>query len=248
MAPSTVTQELQRAKRIVARLREIERIESNGGSIPQTYTPPPLIEPGQTVDNYVGPALRPRRVVVLPVSFSTGAALGANDSTKPSSSPGTTPTSPLTPTSLLSTRMRSTLSRLRHHLTAHPHQPLSFPRLASRFEPPIECLDMTDLERHALATCETKSTLAAFRAWSETVGAEILEENEPARVSSCLAHVIHFWRDEVLDAEEEGVEELGDTFLEVVMRRLGDLGDVEAEVEGREREEEEWAREVEMEM
>jgi hypothetical protein len=48
-----------------------------------------------------------------------------------------------------------------------------------------------------------------------------------------------------LEAEEAGVEELGETFLQAVMRRLEDLGGVEREVEAEERGYEVWARDVE---
>jgi hypothetical protein len=49
MASSTAHLETSRAKRTAARLREIEQAERNGESTPQTYTPAPLLLPGQQV-------------------------------------------------------------------------------------------------------------------------------------------------------------------------------------------------------
>ena len=137
-----------------------------------------------------------------------------------------------------------TLSRFIHVLEEHPYHQPPLASLASRFEPAIECLDETELDRARFATCETPATLAAYQAWYEATGADITRNNSAERVSACLVWSVRKWRDEVMEAEEDGVEELGETFLEVVMRRLGDLEGVEREREGEEREYEEWAREI----
>jgi hypothetical protein len=47
-----------------------------------------------------------------------------------------------------------------------------------------------------------------------------------------------------MEAEEAGVGELEETFLQAVMRRLEDLEGVEREVEEEMAEEERWAREI----
>ena len=48
-----------------------------------------------------------------------------------------------------------------------------------------------------------------------------------------------------MEAEEAGVKELEETFLQVVMRRLEDLDGVEREMEEEAREYDFWARNVE---
>jgi hypothetical protein len=234
MASSTLQQEISRAKRIVTRLEEIEQIEQSGGSIPQTYTPAPLLLPGQRVySNSPAPLKRSSLIVVLKINW-------ANYSAK-MSAPGTT--------TLLSTRMKPLLSRLRHDLEQQPHHLPPLASLTARFEPAIAHLDETPLERQRFATCETASTLTSYAAWSETKGAEIIRQNSAERVSKCLVQIIRKWRDEIMEAEEARVGELEETFLQAVMRRLGDLEGVEREVEEEEREEEEreegrWAREI----
>ena len=49
MASSTVRQEITRARRIVARLEEIEQVEQAGGTIPQTYQPAPLLQGSRSI-------------------------------------------------------------------------------------------------------------------------------------------------------------------------------------------------------
>jgi hypothetical protein len=158
----------------------------------------------------------------------------------------TTPSTraPTTSTTLLSTRIKTLLSRLRHSLEANPHNPPPLASLTTRFEPAIEHLDETPLERQRFATCETAATLAGYAAWRETKGAEITRGNSAERVSKCLVQTIRKWRDEVMEAEEAGVGELEETFLQAVMRRLEDLEGVEREVEEEMAEEERWAREI----
>jgi hypothetical protein len=65
------------------------------------------------------------------------------------------------------------------------------------------------------------------------------------RVSKCLVQIIRKWRDDVMEAEEAGVGELEETFLQAVMRRLEDLDGVEREMEDEAREYDFWARDVE---
>jgi hypothetical protein len=64
------------------------------------------------------------------------------------------------------------------------------------------------------------------------------------RVSAALVQIIRKWREEVTEAEEMGVGELEETFLQVLMRRLEDLEGVESEVEEERVQYEGWAREV----
>lgn len=234
MAPSTAHQEINRAKRIVARLREIEHVERAGGSIQQTYKPPPLLRPGQQIYTYVAPPTRPSLVIVLKITRSRKTNNFARMRVMSTKS-----------LSLLSFRMKSTLSRLRHELDEHSRSPPSLASLAGRFEPLIECVDMTERERQAFATCETGETLAAYQAWCETVGAKIVRKNDPVRISSCLSHVIRHWRDEIMEAEDAGVRELEETFLQVVMRRLEDMDAVERQMRREEMKYDAWARVVE---
>jgi hypothetical protein len=151
---------------------------------------------------------------------------------------------PTTGTTLLSTRIKTLLSRLRHTLEANPQNPPNLSSLTTRFEPAIEHLDETPLERQRFATCETAATLAGYATWCETKGAEITRENSAERVSKCLVQIIRKWRDDVMEAEEAGKAELEETFLQAVMRRLEDLEGVEREVEEEMAEEERWAREI----
>lgn len=236
MASSTLQQEISRAKRIVARLEEIEQIERIGGSIPQTYTPAPLLLPGQQIySNNPAPLRRSSLVVVLKVNM----AKMQLQNTPPSAR-----RAPTTGTTLLSTRIKTLLSRLRHTLEANPHNPPNLSSLTTRFEPAIEHLDETPLERQRFATCETPATLAGYATWCETKGAEITRQNSAKRVSKCLVQIIRKWRDDVMEAEEAGKAELEETFLQAVMRRLEDLEGVEREVEEEMAEEERWAREI----
>jgi hypothetical protein len=241
MASSTAHLEISRAKRTVARLREIEQAERNGESTPQTYTLAPLLLPGQQVYTIASPPpRRPSLIVVLKISPDTMAKVATS-----ARYPGTKRSARPPATNLLSIRTKTTLSRLRHDLEAYPRYPPPLATLSSKLEPPIECLDETELDRQRFATCETPDTLASYQAWRETKGADITRQNGAERLSQCLTHVIRKWRDAVLEAEEAGVEELGETFLQAVMRRLEDLGGVEREVEAEEREYEVWARDVE---
>lgn len=235
MASSTLQQEISRAKRIVARLEEIEQIERIGGAIPQTYTPAPLLLPGQQVfSNAPAPPRRSSLIVVLKVNMAKMQLQSTAPSTR----------APTTGTTLLSTRIKTLLSRLRHSLEANPHNPPPLSALTTRFEPAIEHLDETPLERQRFATCETAATLAGYATWCETKGAEITRHSPAERVSKCLVQVIRKWRDEVMEAEEAGVEQLEETFLQAVMRKLEDLEGVEREIEEDIAEEERWAREI----
>jgi hypothetical protein len=248
MANSTVHQEINRAKRIVSSLMQVEDIERTGGSVEQTYIPPPLLAPGQKIYTTLR---RPSLMVVLKLNRGTvktnispnkrirrAAPKSSNSPKKKSSSAAPQP-------SLLSTRMKTTLSRLRYELDEDPTYPPTLAILARRFQPPIEHPDATERERAAFASCETSETLAAYAAWCETTGAEISRRNSSARIGKCLSHVIRWWREEVREAEEAGAAVLGETFLQVVMRRLEDLKGVEREVREGERRYEEWARDVE---
>jgi len=245
MASSTMHQEVNRAKRIVARIEEIEQMETNGESIPQTYDPAPLLLPGQQVhSNTPTPPRRPSLIVVLKVKANL-----PNNTSKRKRNPRPMPMSPTRApttktTSLLSVRMKTLLTRLRQDLESNPRHPPPLASLTSRFEPAITHLDETALERQNFATCETAATLAGYAAWCEAKGADITRENSAARVSACLVQIIRKWREEVTEAEEAGKGELGETFLQAVMRRLEDLEGVEREVEEEEREYEGWAREV----
>jgi hypothetical protein len=151
---------------------------------------------------------------------------------------------PTTGTTLLSTRIKTLLSRFRHSLEANPHKLPPLSSLTTRFEPAIAHLDETPLERQRFATCETAATLAGYATWCETKGAEITRQNSAKRVSKCLVQIIRKWRDDVMEAEEAGKAELEETFLQAVMRRLEDLEGVEREVEEEMAEEERWAREI----
>ncbi|KAM0710115.1 hypothetical protein Q7P35_002477 [Cladosporium inversicolor] len=233
MASSTVHQGINRAKRIVARLQEVEQVERNGGTIPQTYTPPPLLLPGQQVySNISTPLRRPSLIVVLKVNL-------ANMRTQ-----STTPSTPApTTTTLLSIRMKTTLSHLRNDLSQTPRYPPTLASLTINFEPATEFLDETELDRQRFATCETAATLAGYQAWCETEGADITRQNSAMRVSKCLVQIIRKFQDDMMEAEKAGVEQLEETFLQAVMRRLGGLDRVEREVGG-EREYDGWAREI----
>jgi len=203
MASSTVRQEITRARRIVARLEEIEQVEQAGGTIPQTYQPAPLLLPGQQAYSDISaPLRRPSLIVVLKVNWAKYPASMRVSNTTPA------PTAPL-----LSVRMKTTLSRLRHELEQYPRYPLTLASLASRFEPAIECLDETGLDRQRFATCETAATLAGYQAWCEAKGAEVTRQNSAMRVSKCLVQIIRKWQDEVMEAEEAGARELEETFL-----------------------------------
>ena len=240
MASSTVHQEINRAKRIVARLLEVEQVESSGGTIPQTYTPAPLLLPGQQVySNFPTPLRRPSSlIVILKINWAN---YSANKRTQP-----TTPSTPAarTTTTLLSVRMKTTLSRLRNYISQYPRYPPTLASLTNHFEPAIEFLDETELDRQRFATCETNDTLAGYQAWCEAEGADITRQNSAMRVSKCLVQIIRKFQDEVMEAEEAGAEQLEETFLQAVMRRLEDLDGVEREVEEEEREYDGWAREV----
>lgn len=236
MASSTVHQEINRAKRIVARLQEVEQIERSGGSIPQTYQPPHLLLPGQQVySNIPTPLRRASLIVVLKVNL-------ANMRTQSTATPST-PAAPTT-TALLSVRMKATLSRLRNDLSQYPRYPPTLASLTSHFEFAIEFLDETELDRQRFATCETATTLAGYQAWCEAKGADITRQNSAMRVSKCLVQIIRKFQDDVMEAEEAGAEQFEETFLQAVMRRLEDLDGVEREVEEEDRVYDGWAREV----
>lgn len=252
MAPSTTRQEIARAKRIVARINEIELIESKGGSVRRTYFPPDLLLPGQQIYKYVPTSIGPSLVVVLKTQSKsktqTEQSSKANDPIRlnsvqsPTNSPEiTTPTQ----TPLLSVRMRSTIFKIQNNIDRYPDLLHHLGTFASRFEPPIKYPHATERERQAVATCETQKTLADYANWCKTKAAEIFERNSTARVENCLSHIIRKWYDEVLEAEDAGVEELGETFLQVLMRRLEDLEDVEKEVEDEAAMDDAWARYVE---
>jgi hypothetical protein len=237
MANSTVHQEINRAKRIVSSLTAVEEIERSGGSVEQTYIPPPVLAPGQKIYTILP---RSSLMVVLKLDRNV-----VKPSTSPQKKrPRTAPKSNNSP-SLLSTRMKTTLSRLRYELDEDPTYPPTHAILARRFQLPIEHPDATERERAAFASCETSETLAAYAAWCDTTGAEISRRNGSARIGKCLSHVIRSWREEVREAEEAGAAVLEETFLQVVMRRLEDLKGVEREVREGERRYEEWARDVE---
>jgi hypothetical protein len=237
MANSTVHQEINRAKRIVSSLTAVEEIERSGGSVEQTYIPPPVLAPGQKIYTILP---RSSLMVVLKLDRNV-----VKPSTSPQKKrPRTAPKSNNSP-SLLSTRMKTTLSRLRYELDEDPTYPPTLAILARRFQLPIEHPDATERERAAFASCETSETLAAYAAWCDTTGAEISRRNGSARIGKCLSHVIRSWREEVREAEEAGAAVLEETFLQVVMRRLEDLKGVEREVREGERRYEEWARDVE---
>ena len=244
MAISTVRQEISRAKRIVSRLREIEQVEREGESILQTYYPAPLLLPGQQVYSHF-PAAPLRRsssslMVILNISTGGNAADGAS-----ARHPGTSSSNRSLATNLLSVRMKTTLSRLRHDLEQYSHYPTTLASLAGRFEPPIDCIDETELDRQRFATCEKNETLAAYQVWCEEKGADITRQNGAMRVSRCLTNIIRKWRDEVMEAEEAGEVRLEETFLQAVMRRLENLDEIEREVEAEEMEYEVWAKDVE---
>ena len=67
MAPSTARNEIGRAKRIVARIREIELLERGGQTMRQTYFPPDLLSPGQQIYSTVSTSTKPSLVVALQV-------------------------------------------------------------------------------------------------------------------------------------------------------------------------------------
>lgn len=241
MAVGTLRAEICRAKRIVNRFREIEEIERTGGTVPQTHVLAPLLQPGQQIYKAVSsPSLN---VIFKIKQTDDGTKNGVREqSTRFSSSPSTTSTC----STLLSVRMKSTLYRLQAALDVYPRDlPHVLATLASRFEAPIELLDETEHERLTSTSCETDDTLAVYRLWYTHIGEAILEEHGCACVASCLSH-IRSWRDDVLEAEEAGDEKLEETFLEVVMRRLEDVDEVEDEVEGAERRCDEAAWELQL--
>jgi hypothetical protein len=239
MANSTVHQEINRAKRIVSSLMQVEEIERSGGSVEQTYIPPPLLAPGQKIYTILP---RPSLMVVL--KLNRGAV---KSNTSPNKRVRRAAPKPNNSPSLLSTRMKTTLSRLRYELDEDSTYPPTLAALARRFQLPIEHPDATERERAAFASCETSETLASYAAWCETTGAEISRQNSAARISKCLSHIIRLWREEVREAEDAGLEELEETFLEVVMRRLEDIEGVEGEWRDGERLYDDWARDVECE-
>lgn len=252
MAPSTTRQEIARAKRIVARIKEIELIESKGGVVRRTYTPPDLLLPGQQIYKYVPKSIGPSLVVVLKSKSMTQTEQSskANDPSR-LNSPRSATESPeptaSTQKPLLSFRMRSTIFKIQNNLDRYPDLLHHLATFASRFERPIKYPHATERERQAVATCETGQTLAEYAEWVKTNGAEILRSNDTARVVSCLSHVIRKWYDDILEAEDAGVEELGETFLQVLMRRLEDLEDVEKEARDEEMMDDAWARYIESE-
>lgn len=242
MAVGTLRAEICRAKRIVNRFREIEEIERTGGTVPQTHVLAPLLQPGQQIYKAVSsPSLN---VIFKIKQTDDGTKNGVREQpARFSSSPSTTSTC----STLLSVRMKSTLYRLQAALDAYPKDlPHILATLAFRFEAPIELLDETEHDRLTSTSCETDDTLAVYRLWYTHVGEAILEEHGCARVASCLSHIIRSWRDEVLEAEKAGAEELEETFLEVVMRRLEDVDEVEDEVEEAERRCDEAAWELQL--
>jgi hypothetical protein len=239
MAKSTMRQEINRAKRVVESLLDVEKIERSGQIVEQQYVPPPLLQPGQKI--YTN--LRPRLIVVLKLNRkqSPKKRLGRPKKSLETSSPSTASRS------LLSTRIKTTLSRLRNELDEDPTFPSNLAILARRFALPIDHPDATAAELASFASCETSETLAGYAAWCDNKGAEISRQNSAARISKCLSQIICLWRDEVREAEEAGAGELPETFLEVVMRRLEDIESVEGEVELKEMLYDEWAMKVECE-
>lgn len=252
MAPSTTRQEIARAKRIVARIKEIELIESKGGVVRRTYTPPDLLLPGQQIYKYVPTSIGPSLVVVLKSKSMTQTEQSrkTNDPSRlnsPRSATESPETTASTQKPLLSFRMRSTIFEIQNNLDRYPDLLHHLATFASRFEPPIRYPHATESERQAVATCETEQTLSSYTVWIKTKGAEIVKTNGTARVVACLSHIIRKWYDDVLEAEDAGVEELGETFLQVLMRRLQDLEDVEKEAEDEEMMNDAWARYLESE-
>jgi hypothetical protein len=115
MASSTVHQEVTRAKRIVERLREIEQAERHGEVIPQTYTPAPLLLPGQQVHTIASPPPRRTSLVVV-FNISPDSMAKVATSARYPGTPTTSSTPRVTATTLVSIRMKTTLSRLRQYL------------------------------------------------------------------------------------------------------------------------------------
>lgn len=257
MAPSTTRNEIARAKRIVARIKEIELLESEGQTIQQTYFPPHLLAPGQPIYSNIRASTRPSLVVALRLrpnpeteqrnKIQTKTNDPASSNRLPSTSnSSTTPPPPPTPTILLSYRMKTVIARLQYDFIKYPDLLPPLSTLATRFQLPIEYPHATKQEREAVASCETEETLAEYAAWCDTEGAEIVSHNDVVRVTSCLSHIVRRWYDDVLQAEVEGIEELWETFLQVLMRRLEDLGEVEREIEDEEMVYDGLAREAEM--
>lgn len=257
MAASTMKNDIMRAKRIVQRLKDVEALEKNGQRIPQSYVLAPLLRPGQQISRPMPPPT-PSLNDVLNISQDGQANGETNEQTNgapkresitPANSTASgsprTPNTP-SPTTLLSARMKTTLARLHADLHAYPDQLPPLATLATRFKAPIECLGATKSERRAFASCETEDTIAAYISWCAKVGDDIVDEHGSRRVASCLSHIIRLWRDEVLEAEEAGDEELAETFLEVVMRRLEDPDEVGREVDEAEKACKEAAFELEL--
>jgi hypothetical protein len=159
-------QEINRAKRIVARIEEIEQMEVDGAPVPQTYQPAPLLLPDQQVySNTPTPPRRPSLIVVLKVKVNNLTNTSKRKRNDPRTMASTrAPAPPTKTTSLLSIRMKTLLTRLRQDLESNPRHPPPLASLTSRFEPAITHLDETALERRNFATCESAATLAGYAA------------------------------------------------------------------------------------
>lgn len=222
--------EVQKARRMVTRFREIEDLERRGETIPQTYTPPPSLRPGQQI--FVLPSSQPTVAATNNTSTSqptvapnddtitsTTSALNAFSLATPTMAP---PTTTKKKNRLASIRVHTTLNRLRDDLTRRPqaHTPPSLSRLAFSLDLPLECLDDTAEDIARQATCETEETLAAFEAWCKAHEARVVKRLGARRVAAELAGLVSEWLDGILELEGRGVEVLGETFLQAVQRRF----------------------------
>ena len=263
MAACTFREELKRAKRIVKRMDEIAEIEAKGETIPQTYIPSPLLQPGQQIYAFV-----PETSTVLPRNRPSRAK--ANVKAKPmtigKSPAATTPATTLkattfkattlkkpstldTPTRkpILSPHMKQTLSFLRYQLLDNPSDLPSLDTLATRFDHPLFCADQTLQERAKFESCETGLTIENWLDWCDETGDAIVELHGKVRVATSLALCIHLWQEQVYYEEQAGADFPSESFLTYTAGRLEDLEGIDEEVEDGLRRYDEDAAEAQME-
>ncbi|KAM0717687.1 hypothetical protein Q7P37_007539 [Cladosporium fusiforme] len=204
LAQSVAYDEMKKAERIVKRSREVEILERDGTPIPQVYTPPKQLQAGQKI--YVPP--------FASASFSATrskkrtAAAQKDKANTENSNP--TPTRQTRRTPLISTRVKQALyrthDRLRLRLRLSPPKPLNLSALANALDLPIDIPTATAEEHAALATCETESSLAAYRAWCTINELLLVKQYGRARVAECLCLLIRAWLDDVARLEDLGAQ------------------------------------------
>lgn len=220
MGPSVATEEYKKADRAVKAFRKIEELERKGLPVPITYIPPHTLQPGQKI--YTLPAS------VALIRYTNSSGRGQNTAAKTLSS--TSPSKPKKP-SLISPRLKRTLYLTHDKLQLKPASLPALTTLANTLDPPIPIQDMSESETLSFATCETPSTLETYRTWCAEHEIALLQRYGAVRVAGCLCWIIRAWLDGVVELEERREVGLEETFLQAIVRGLGDLEGVEREKE-----------------